>query len=819
MRVRGISSITQSNALVVIDGLAGGSLSGIDPNDIATITVLKDGSYQALYGIRASNGVVLVNTKQAAIHPTKLSVSYTGQLGAVTPWSGNLAMDAASFVDAGGYNFGSSTNWQEQILRNGSNAMHHLSVQGSGEQLSYRVSGTYRNTEGVLQKSGFEQLSLRTHLAGKWINDKLKLNVSAAYTDRNSQFGFKEAFHYALSFNPTAPVFAKDAPFALSTTQYGGYFELLGIFDAANPTAIIEQNKHYGGYEQFQGVANISYDLSSSLRANLRYGLQDHADNDLAFYSNNSFFRGYAFSPIDSLKGRADIENSYDQFSLFDFYLQYQKALSKSNIDLTVGTSRTNGKYFTRAFNLTGLEESLGQPDLFNLIDNGFEFAATRVDTSERGWSNQFSAFFGQLHYGQPNRYGIYASVRYEGTDRLGVNNRWGLFPAFGAFMSMKKFWPKADAFRLRAGYGLTGAIPDQSGLYSQKINTRLLNDGTTIDVITRQPNDDLGWEKKAEINIGIDIEKGAVTAYADWFQRKVSDWITQDFSQTAIKYINSGNVLSTTGIEVGIDAALLQTNKITYHQGLRITTFQSKYKAIDQDLLILSSNCCAGRDPFIPALEGGSVGDLVGPIFSGSVNAFGFPVFADLNGDGVLNTDESSYFQGNTDLVTLGNGLPKMELGWWHGLQYGQWGMDLLVRGAFGHSLLHQARQYYEAQTPGSVYNFVSVAPINGLRAGRYMDTYVEKASFLKLDYFTIHRNFQIEALRLPAQISIGVQNVLLFSPYSGIDPEPSLVYHSSIFGQEPLTPSFNPLIAGVDNTYSYRPSTTFLLGLRLNM
>ncbi|MCB0638593.1 MAG: TonB-dependent receptor [Lewinella sp.] len=820
IRIRGLSAFSQRQPLYVVDGLAGASLANIDPNDIASMTVLKDGSAQARYGIRASNGVVLITTKDGALAHQPLSVSYTGQAAGSVAYPGLPVMDQAAFLTAGGIDFVGSTDWLEEVRRTGFSHTHGLAVQGNRGSTHYRISGNYRQVNGVLQKSGFKQANVRAHAGGSLLHDKLSWQLSGAYTDRSSQLGFPEAFRYAQTHNPTAPVRAEDAPFDYNPFQTGGYYELIGLFDDFNPKALVAQNERDGKTQVFNGVAQLNYVFSEQWSAHARYGYQDNSGRERAYYSPRSYFRGNAFSPHDSLRGRADLLDIDDSFSLYELFATYQPTFGASRMSLTLGTSYTNGRHEDRGMILGGFadDEILNTPRIGD-FDN-WTGRSSRLDTTMNGWTDQLSAFFGMMHLNFRDRFFVDASLRYEGSSRLGADNRWGLFPGLGVAVELGDHLPGVDQFKLRAGYGVTGALPDQAGLAREQLEIRVFPD-STVSEVARLANPGLGWERKTEVNLGLDVAAGPWTAYFEWYQRRVSDWIMADpFAFFPVQYRNQ-NALKTSGFELGVDYAHRLAADFQYQTGLRLATYRTTFVELTQDFQPLVGQGGIWANPYLFGVEGEAMGTILGPEFTG-VDEFGVPVFADLNGDGFIVSDPYSVGTPESDVMAVGNGLPAWEWGWSHQFRYRSWSLQAFFRGALGHSLANRFRQLHEPRPEGTLfYNLVDTdLAREDLRVSRFSSLYVERADFIKLDYLSLGKVFFLATSRgqLPLELSLTAQNLLLASRYSGPDPEPALedIGRTDNGGIHAPTP-LDRLAPGIDRRNSYLPARTFVLGVRL--
>mgnify|MGYP000061167844 FL=1 len=823
IRIRGLSGYAQRNPLIVIDGVPGASLQNLDPNDVAKITVLKDGSAQTIYGIRASNGVILIETHKGKDAQKALMVSYNGQAAFSSPYAGIPVLSADEFRAIGGTDFGASTNWLDEVRRNGTSQTHSLALSGRQANTHYRLSGNYRNVEGVLNKSGFEQLNARANLSSELFDEALKVHLSASYTDRNSQLGFVEAFRYAASANPTAPIFAVDAPFPYDTERFGGFFETNGLFDAYNPRALVDLNDRDGQLQVLTTAALLEYKLKPELSLNVRYAYQDEFSNERAYYSPQSLFRG-TFFPIDETDGRAELDDRQDQFSLYELFANYQKTIGKTKWQFTLGTSYQDGEHLDNYLQLTGFSN----PELIGIgrINDyqNWEQEAISTDTINNGWSDKLSAFYGRAHVNLDDKLMLNASLRYEGSSKLGENQKWGLFPSIGAAVDFTKLreMPNVDQFKLRLGYGITGGIPGQGGLSRNRIvlveQDNVLQRQDTI----RRANPDLKWEEKSEFNVGLDFQMGKLRGSLDWYSRKVKDWISPDPFFFRGSYLNQDAIRSS-GIELALDATLYDSEDFTYTSGMILSSYQSKFVDLENDQRFATGVGGLIQDPSMPIVEGGELGDIKAAVFLVAAPD-GFPAFDDVNQDGMIRTNTDDLLDPEGDFVIVGNGLPDFELGWYHQLQYQGWQLQALFRAAFGHSLVNRYRLTQEPETffDRQNYNFVNTElAVENLRVRRFSSLYVEKADFLKLDFIQLSRTFSFGSgsKRRNLSISLTGQNLFVISNYTGVDPEPVLEDAGPTSnGSEQFDANNRNLLApGIDRRNSYLPARTLVLGVGL--
>ena len=466
IRVRGISTVGANvEPLIVIDGIIGASLANVDPNDIESVDVLKDGSAAAIYGTRGSSGVIIVTTKKGSVSSKGAEISYNGQLGVSTVARTIDVMDAQQFVATGGTDLGSQTDWLDEVTRTGLTHVHNLSISGGSGNTTYRISGNIRQVDGILDKTGFDQFNTRLNLSTKAFNDKLTINFNTSFTDKDQQFGFNEALRYAVVYNPTAPILGRNSPFPFASEQFGGYFETLGLFDSFNPVSIINQNTNTGKRKEFNYGADLSYQLLESLKVNFRVAQQEITGTSQQYYPTTSHFRGNATSPIR--KGRADLYNENLSFELYEGYATYLTNFGSTDLTLT-------GGYSYQQNNFTSTDLEIGDfpnndIDFINKIETAQDLQNAGFIVADRDVSpdEKIIAFFGRANATIDNAIFINASVRREGSTKLGEDNQWGTFPAFGVGVDLNNYLNigALDQFKVRIGYGVTGALPRDNGL------------------------------------------------------------------------------------------------------------------------------------------------------------------------------------------------------------------------------------------------------------------------------------------------------------------------------------------------------------------
>ncbi|MDP5158957.1 MAG: SusC/RagA family TonB-linked outer membrane protein [Flaviramulus sp.] len=832
IRLRGISTVgANSQPLIVIDGIIGASLNNIDPADIESMTVLKDGSAAAIYGSRGSSGVIIVTTKSGKAGTT--SVSYNGSVASASIARQVDNMTGDEFAAAGGTDLGSRTDWIDLVTRNAVTSIHNVAITGGYDDTNFRVSTNFRDAQGILDKSGFNQFNTRLQASTKILNDKLKIDFNASYTKRESQFGFNEALRYAVLYNPTAPVLGVDSPYPYNGDPYNGYFETLGLFDSFNPVSIINQNTNNGSRNEFTYGANLKYSVSDNLSVSALYSEQSRKLTNSEYYRTTSLFRGNATSPLR--KGLARLYTRADEFQLFEMFADFNvDASEKLNLKFTGGYSwqeETFNDYFLSAGDFPN--------DDLAYID-ALEWSQDRINagqielSSNRSPEQRIIAFFARANATIDDAIYINASIRREGSTKLGENNKWGTFPAFGLGVDLNKYLglDNVDLFKVRLGYGVTGSLPGQYGLANARFEPTgdLLSTNQVTDA-----NPDLKWEEKAETNFGIEFNSGRLSATLDLYTRKVSDFIIDRAVDAAVfptgRRVENGGDLSTNGIELALNYDIIKTEDLTYNSGIVFSSYKTTLDSFATTTLNGNLGAPGQNDTnVILVAPGQEIGLIYAPVWDGTITD-GSQNFVDVNGDGTI---QSGQVVGNAidadgdgvidgDLTEVGKGIPDFELGWSHTLTYKNWDVNAFFRGAFGHSLVNNFRVFYEPRvgSQGS-YNFINTELANAdITNAKFSSLYVEKADFIKLDNISVGYNFDIaddnkyiKSLR----VSLSAQNLFTITNYTGADPEPALADRGSVDNGGFLGTDANPLIPGIDRRYNYFQSRTITFGVNVN-
>lgn len=808
IRLRGLNTLgPNQEPLIVIDGVIGSSLQNIDPNDIETFTVLKDGSAAAIYGSRASSGVVLITTKSGSTS-SKPVVNYNGFFASSAIARSVDVMSSAEYTEAGGNDLGSNTDWIDEVTRTGYTQVHNLSVAGGGSSTTYRVSANFRDVDGILENSGFEQLNLRTNLSQRLFNDKLKLTFNSSYTTRESNFSYNEALRYAALYNPTAPIFNDD----------GTYFQAV-LFDNFNPVAIIEQNQNLGERRNFNFNLQADLEVTEGLVITTNIAQQYNNQFNGEYYPSASFFRGLNRNGL----ARRFSENT--EFTLFEAYASYNKTFGKLDATITAGYSYQKDfleNLFIEAGNFPN--DDLG----YHALENSYATisAAGNLALNSGFEQSEIQATFGRLNLNYDNKVFLNGTVRREGSTRFGPENRYGTFYAIGLGTEITELVsiPKVNSLKLRGGYGLTGANAPQTGLSQDGFARQ--NDGSFTRIRLANPN--LKWEEKEELNVGMDFAAldNKLTGSVEYYDRTINDFIIQvqlDASQgqTGDQWQNAGQ-LSTTGFEASLNYQV-DFGEVQWNPGVVFTTYETILDEFVSEEITRANLGAPGQNDtqIIRVAVGESIGQLWGPVFNGA-DENGNATFVDLNRDGQIIADAANALNPDADFTNLGNGIPDFELGWTNTVTYKNWDFNLFFRGSFGHSLVNTFRLFYEPIDPGAInsYNRVKTElQIPELIETQWSSLYVEKADFVRLDNVTVGYSFNTE-LFSKVRAYFTVNNAFTITDYTGVDPEANLLDQGALDNGAFFDPAnLDPLSPGIDRRNNYFLARTFTLGVNLTL
>lgn len=830
IRLRGLTSILSNNApLIVMDGIPGMNINNINPNDIGSIDVLRDGSAAAIYGVRASGGVIIITSRQRINDQDHMEYSSSINVESLVQQPSN--MNAAVYKRIGGKDLGSATDWIDAITRTALQQQHQLSLSGGTNNMDYRASMSYRDVPGILLHTGFKQLDGSVHLNQKSLNKKLTIGLDLYSKNRNQEIGFKDAFRYAMAYNPTAPILDP------SNVRYGGYFNP-SAFDLYNPVALIEQNHATGVINYITGSIRGEYEIIKGLKYRIHYNVShDQGGNEQgiteSYFSKQSAYTPYHLpstyrydpgKPYNNQSGLASRYATGIKMEYLSSTINYETSLNRIHFNALAGydfqkfvhdgSSVSGGDFITDQFGANNLGASLDFPNGYGTVES-------------YKTSNKLIAFFGRFNANIDNTWYASISMRKEGSSRFGINHKWGLFPAVSAGVELSNLIDISfmDHLKFRIGYGSTGndLFRDYLSLHQLGPVGYSFNNGTYSPAYgsINNPNPELKWEQKKEINAGIDfgIFHHKITGSLDYYHRKSTDLI-YPFYVSSPSYIanniwvNTG-VLSSDGLETSITVHDLNIGDFNWTSSLNASFYSPiRLESLSKDNFKFGNNgiitlgdvgspgfCCI---QMIQVEEGRPLGQIYAPTFNG-VDASGRPTLIDANGDG---------HSGSDDNILQGNGLPSISLGVYNEFKYKRFSLGFLFRGLFGHSLVNQFRLFYESRNPNAIpsYNRINTRLTNPeIKDNVYSSLYVEKGNYLKLDNF--HFDYQVALKHIGHQLvlSLSANNVLTLTNYTGLDPEVRM--------RDEFAGGIQNLAPGIDRRNIYFNTKSYSFSIRLTL
>lgn len=821
IRLRGLSTIgAGTQPLVVIDGQVGADLNSVDPNDIKTIDVLKDGASAAIYGTRGSAGVIIVTTKTGTRNTSQVNYNSSVSVENGARFTQHMGADEyRGFIKTlgAGTDYGANTDWYKEITRSALSHQHNLSFSGGSEHTTYNVSLNYRNAQGVAITTGFNQLNGRVNLTHKALNDKLVFNVEVSSTGRKADLGFANAFEYATIYNPTSPVKAQTPGQDLAG---GGYFEVSAT-EYSNPVAVLKQNTNHQELKRTNYAGSVEYEIFKGLKFLTRYAQQITSTYITAFSPSNAFIDRGFYNGVTGV-GRHGYSYKKDDESVTQLYentLAYQKKVSKMDISAIAGYSYQDFTY--QGFSAGGgnFVTDLSGQDFSAAQDFGNGLGT--VNSYKNG--NKLVAFFGRVGLNYDNFAFLSASLRREGSSQFGPNNKWGYFPAVSAGVDLKHFIdkPEISTLKLRASYGITGSLPPYAGLSELTFTGRgnYLINGNWIATYgpNQNANPDLKWERKKEFDLGLDFAflNNRLTGTFDYYKRKTSDLIFNVTVPSPPALFNKAwqNIgdLSTNGFEIALNYEVFKNKSLTWTTGLNMAHSHVVLSRLDPS---------AGS--YIGETNLGSPGQEATTItrsYAGAeVGAFYQAVYRGVDKDGKFLFDDgkgNAVLSGKTTYKTvIGHGLPQYEMGWTNSFTFKNFDFNFFLRGSFGFDLINTNRAFYENPAVASLYNVVKTKYFNpNLKDAQiFSSLYVEKGDFVKLDNATIGYNFQIHkkanSLR-SVRAFVSGHNLFTITGYTGADPE---VRYS-----DNLTTPPNILAPGIDRRGTWVLTRSFTLGVNV--
>jgi iron complex outermembrane receptor protein len=831
VRIRGGASLTAtSDPLYIIDGLPVSSdpisgmpdpLSSINPEDIESFTVLKDASATAIYGSRASNGVIVITTKKGSKAATgfpKVAADFTASVNTIAKY--NSLLDADGIVklirdfygpdSAAEQHLGVAgklynTDWQKEIYQIAPTYDGNLSLNGKiGSFLPYRVSGGFMSQTGTLKGSKMNLGTLALNLSPTFFDNHLTVNLNGKGTYSKNWYANQGAIGAANHYDPTKPVYSNEPGYSLN--GYTAWYDASGNINgmaSQNPVALLNSQTDTADAYRFIGNAQFDYKIHGfeDLRLNLNLGMDWAKSAGLTEVAQGS---EASWHNTNQSGGGSHTDYDYSRLdTTLEFYADYNKTFAeKHNVDLMAGYSwqrfysENNSKSF-RISDKASLGQSVGKGELFLI------------------------SFFGRANYSFADKYLITATLRADGTSRF-QNHKWGIFPsvALGWNVMKESFMPdtgKMSTLKLRLSWGETGqqAVGGYYDTFAQFLTTQqgswYFQDGDKYinPIVALGYSADLRWETTTTYNAGIDLGfwNDRLTAAVDVYQRDTRDilnYIPVPALSNLTNYLNT-NIGSMTnkGVEVDLNAILVETRDASWTLGVNAAYNRNKITkltASDENATgVETGGISGGTGNNVQMFQVGypmRTFNLYQQVYDQEGNPIN-GVYVDRNNDGQINADDK-YLGKHADA--------DWTFGFNTSFSWKNWTAALSGHASIGNwvynNVASDTEMLADLWTNQFVSNRVASAPKSMFTQAQYLsDYYLQDGSFLKLDNFTlgytIPKLFNVTADR-PFSMNIfgTVQNICTLTRYTGIDPE--------IFG-------------GIDSTVYPRPRT-FVLGVKLN-
>ncbi len=825
--LRGISSLLgNSSPLVLVDGIPG-SLETIAPEDIESVDVLKDGSATAIYGTRGTNGVIILTTKTGS-NDMKPTIEYSGYASSS---SINRRLD---FLDANelrqkwdeGYeytganlqDFGSNTDWLDEITRNAISHVHNVIFRGGNKTTNLTASLNYKDNQGVFIRSDNKKYTGRIDVNHSMFDGKLKANVGIIASrqifwtggegeDNEAGYSFNTyVYRQAIIRNPTEPIKNED----------GTWYER-DVYFYDNPLAYLKESNGENRYRNIRVSGSLVYSPIEGLDIKGLYSQKGNS-NIRGFYQTKNHVSTTKYGADGyASRGSDDYTGNYAELSA-----SYNKTIDQHRFSVLAGYNYedninegfwVNNKYFpsdSYDYNSIGLGQGLPKGE---------------AEMGSYKNSDKLIALFSRVTYSYADKYLFMASLRREGSSRFGKDNKWGYFPgvSVGWRLNEESFMQNIswlNNLKLRAGFGITGINVNDSyqSLSSLNYDEYFLYNGNWIRELIpeRNANPDLRWEKKEEFNIGLDFSfvEGRISGSFDYYNRTTKDALW-NYDVPVPPYLYSSimanvGVMENKGFEGIINVIPVKTSNFDWNANFTYSTNTNKLVSLSNEKFQTTNDFFydgyTGEPIQIETHRieiGGEIGNFFG-LKSVDITDDGIWLIETPEGDIIPATESST-----SDRQVLGNGLPKHYISLNNNLRYKNWGLNINIRGAFDYQILNFQRMFYENPTIGyntldSAYDLVyGKAVLSDVQ--RFVSYYVEDGDFLKVDNITLSYTFNTKASKIFQHLKLYVSgmNLVTITGYKGIDPEVNRIGLSPGNDDRDQYPTTRTFTAGVNVTF----------------
>ncbi|RAV28176.1 TonB-dependent receptor [Sinomicrobium soli] len=808
IRIRGANSVSSTNEpLYVVDGFPTDNGVNINPDDIASMEILKDASATAIYGSRGANGVVMITTKRGKEGISNITVNaYTSIQHITNPFDMLNGKDYMSLANAlykeipgqenqeyGVYTPSQlesdvNTDWVEATTRNSVIQNYSIQVTGGNEKTKILTSLGFFDQDGVLKNTNFSRVSGRVNIDHK-INDFLKTGVSMMAQREKSDYQLysgnilnSNVLYAVLTYDPTVPVYNADGSFARPPGGRGD-----------NPLANLMSRQNDLQKDAFNGTMFMEFNLAEGLTARVDAGTEIRHDQ-LGTYLLRESYQGSADNGVASTSDYSLTHN------LFDMFLTYNREFNEKHAFQFMG-----GYSYEKFINeRKGINVYGFSTDLYGY--NNLGAASTITGVSSYKSENILASFFGRVNYTFDDRYLLTFTVRADGSSRFGEDNRWGVFPS-GSFawrVINEQFMQDQNLFsdlKFRAGYGKTGneRIGDYAS-YGLMSNAKYTFDGEQNSSgaylnNTSPENSRLKWETTDQYNVGVDFSflDNRLSFNVDAYHKKTENLLIRVNLPMYTGYVSglkNIGAIENKGIEFGMESKNVVGEDFTWTTHLNLAFNSNKVKSLggESDILLTSSKPMGtvSEEAYAIIREGEPLGSLFGYKYAGVLQEGetygpqpgavpGDPLFVDVNNDGEITS---------ADRTIIGNATPKMTLGFTNSLTYKDFDMSFFLYGNIGNDLLNMTRMNLEwnrtrdALNRWTPDNTDTNLPRNGFYYAQYggyvNDHFIEDASFLRLRNLTLGYTVPLKTEKVESlRVYLMGENLFTITSYSGWDPE----------------------------------------------
>ncbi len=806
VQLRGVNSINAAQGpLIVIDGIPGGSINSVVREDIESINVLRDASAAAIYGTRASGGVILITTKKAKAGQT--NVTLTSELYMETVRRRPKSLSAEEFLQYDlGTDFGHRTDWYDEVTnKNPLSQRYVLNVNGGTENAQVYATFMARDAKGMAIESRRKEVSGRLNTNFKFLGGFAELSTNISYLQAKADFSDNEIFNMALLLNPTETPYNADDVTGLNV--------LTASYDYFNPVAEVRLRSNQTQYKYLLASSTLKLNLTKDLFASGMIAIKNNTEH-------NNFYRSaqHRISRAENIDGNASQSYSRWDDRTLELTLNYNKVIGNHSINAV-------GGYTYQDFNGQGFNANNSNFPVDGIRDNDMGTGTFLVDGragigSWKSPSVKLIAFFGRVNYAYRDKYIFTGSLRHEGSSKYAPGNQWGTFPGLSAAwrISEEPFLKGSNVIsnlKLRGGYGATGNEGFDANVATRMYgaDTWWLVDGDWIRTygVLHNQNKDIRWEVKKEYNIGLDFAflDNRVSGRFDLYKRRVEDMIYNvEVSQPpAIHNTTTVNVgsMENKGYEIELNVDVVRKEKFNYTTGLIAASNRSRLITLNGGSTYIDRKSLPG-----PGSPGTGVrlypGEDIGQFYlwkSAGFSSEGSWLLYDKNGKPF---DVATQRKTNEDKYFVGNAIPRLILSWNHSITWNQFDAGVYFRSWLGYDVFNMIDMYYGIgqKTGRNVLQSAFGKNSQIKKEKELSDYWLEKGDFVKLDALSVGYTFKpgtvkpFGGLRLYAT----VRDLFVITSYSGLDPE------VNINGLEP----------GFEERNVYPKTRTFMLGAQVN-